>query len=123
MLVEAERQALTVLNATERAPLPQQTVVDMFDARAAREPHSVALRQGRAELTFAALKEKSDALAAILLAHGLRPGDRVAIAGRRSMLAVIAMLATSGRGRPTSRSTLRHHWRGWTTCSRTPRPA
>jgi amino acid adenylation domain-containing protein len=94
MLVEDERQALTVLNATDLAPLPQQTVVAMFAARVARAPHIVALRQGRTELTFAALNETSDALAASLLAHGLEPGDRVAMAGRRSILAVIAILAT-----------------------------
>jgi amino acid adenylation domain-containing protein len=93
MLVEAERHALTVLNATDLAPLPRQTVVGMFEARAARDPQIVALRQGRAELTFAALSETSDAVAASLPAHGVEPGDRVAIAGRRSILAVTAILA------------------------------
>lgn len=94
VLVEDERQALAALNATGAAPLPRESVTAMFEARAARDPDVVAVRQGRTALTFSALRDQADALAATLLAQGIAPGDRVAIAGRRSTLAVIAMLGT-----------------------------
>ena len=94
ILVDDERRALAALNATGAAPLPERSVVEMFQARADREPDRVALRQGTSELSFAALREQSEALAATLVEQGLEPGDRVAIAGRRSTLAVVAILAT-----------------------------
>ncbi len=94
ILVDEERQALAAVNATDAAPLPHQTVVARFAEVAAREPDRVALRQGGAALTFGALASQVDALAARLLALGVEPGDRIAIAGRRSNLAVAAVLAT-----------------------------
>ena len=94
VLVEDERRALAQLNATGSAPLPDRSVVEMFQARADREPDRIALRQATSELSFAALREQSEALAAVLVEQGLEPGDRVAIAGRRSTLAVVAILAT-----------------------------
>ena len=94
VLAEEERQALAALNATGALPLPQQSVTAMFEARAARDPDVVAVRQGTTSLTFAALRDQADALAATLLAHGLAPGDRVAIAGRRSLHSVVAILGT-----------------------------
>ena len=94
VLLEEEQQALAALNATGAVPLPQQSVTAMFEARAARDPDVVAVRQGTTSLTFAALCEQADALAATLLARGLAPGDRVAIVGRRSLLSVVAILGT-----------------------------
>jgi len=94
ILVEEEHQALAALNATGAVPLPQQSVTAMFEARAARDPDVVAVRQGTTSLTFSALREQAEALAATLLARGLEPGDRVAITGRRSLLSVIAILGT-----------------------------
>ncbi len=93
VLVEDERQAMASLNATDSSPLPDRSVVAMFEAQANLEPDRVALRQGRLELSFAALREQSEALAATLVEQGLEPGDRVAIFSRRSTLAVIAILA------------------------------
>ena len=94
ILVDEERRTLAALNATAALPLPQQSVTAMFEARAASDPDVVAVRQGTTSLTFAALRDQADALAATLLAHGIAPGDRVAIAGRRSVLSVVAMLGT-----------------------------
>ena len=94
VLVEDERQALAALNATGAVPLPRQSVTQMFEARADCDPDRVAVRQGKTSLTFAALREQSNALAATLLARGIEPGDRVAIAGRRSTLSVLAILGT-----------------------------
>jgi amino acid adenylation domain-containing protein len=66
----------------------------LFESRAGREPNRIALRQGDGEVTFGELRARSDALAAALRAAGINPGDRVAIAGRRSTLAVTAILGT-----------------------------
>jgi amino acid adenylation domain-containing protein len=89
-----DRASLARLNATGAQPLPDRSVIAMFRDRARREPSLVAVRQGRAELTRAALHEQSEAVAASLARRGVRPGDRVAIAGRRSALAVVAILGT-----------------------------
>lgn len=94
ILVEEEHQALAALNATGAVPLPQQSVIAMFEARADRDPDVVAVRQGATSLTFATLQQQVDGLASTLLARGIAPGDRVAILGRRSLLSVVAILGT-----------------------------
>jgi amino acid adenylation domain-containing protein len=94
LLVEDEWRALAALNATDATPPPGQSVVAVFETRAGLEPDRVALRQGRTELSFAALRAQAEAIAATLVAHGIEPGDRVAIAGRRSILAVAAILGS-----------------------------
>ena len=65
----------------------------MFEAQAELDPDRTALRQGETEVTFAALRRQTGALTATLLERGVEPGDRVAILGRRSTLAVAAILA------------------------------
>jgi amino acid adenylation domain-containing protein len=92
VLVDEERQALAELNATGSSPLPDRSVVAMFKEQADLTPERPALRQGQSELSFADLRADSDALAASLLEHGVEPGDRVAIVGRRSIPAVTAIL-------------------------------
>ena len=82
------------LRATVPPPLPDRSVVAMFEAQAELTPHRPALRQGDRELSFSDLRREVDALAAALLARGLGAGDRVAILSRRSTLAVVAILAT-----------------------------
>ena len=47
-------------------------------------PHDVAVRESDAELTFAALDERSSRLASALLDRGLRPGDPVALLSTNS---------------------------------------
>lgn len=94
-----ERQALAELNATAARPLPERTVIARFRERAEAAAGRVALRQGDAEVSFARLREESEALASALVRRGIVPGDRVAISSRRSIEAVVAILAS---GRPTS---------------------
>ena len=93
LLVPDERRALVSLNATGSAPAPERSVVAMFEDRAELDAERVALRQEGSELSFAELRRQTDALAAALLERGLEPGDRVAVLGRRSPLAVVAILA------------------------------
>jgi non-ribosomal peptide synthetase component F len=94
ILTADERQALAAINPTDGAPRPAPTVVDLFEQRARADPDTVALRQGGTAVTFAALRTQVARLAAALVAHGVVPGDRVAIASRRSIAAVVAILAT-----------------------------
>ena len=93
LLVDDERRALIELNATDSEALPESTVVEQFTAQAEAEPDRVALRQGGSEITFGELRERSEALAARLIQLGVEPGDRVVVAGRRSTLSVVAILA------------------------------
>jgi amino acid adenylation domain-containing protein len=92
--VEEERKAFAALNATGGAPFPDRTVVALFEERARLEPLRVALRQGEREVTFDALRAAVEGLAAVLAERGVEPGDRVAVWGKRSILSVVAILAT-----------------------------
>jgi amino acid adenylation domain-containing protein len=92
--VEEERRDRVLLDRRSSSPLPDGSVVAMFQTRAELEPERVALRQGRTEISFSELRERSEALAVTLVEQGLEPGDRVAIVGKRSTLSVIAILAT-----------------------------
>jgi len=61
---------------------------------AAARPGQVAVRDEDRELTYRELTTWTRQIAAILVDHGIRPGDPVAITGSRSAAIVAAMLAT-----------------------------
>jgi len=94
LLLDDELETLNRLNDTGGAPLPEQTVVDGFEACARRHPDRVALRQGEIETRFVELHHRVLSLAAVLRARGIEPGDRVVVTGRRSVDTVTAILAT-----------------------------
>lgn len=94
ILTEEEREELATLNGQEPQPLPDRSVVALFEERAGADPAEVALRQGDAELSLGQLWRRTNALAAALEDRGVQPGDRVAILGRRSIDVVTAILAT-----------------------------
>ncbi|HEX8769618.1 MAG TPA: AMP-binding protein, partial [Acidimicrobiales bacterium] len=59
---------------------PARTVPDLLRARARAEPGAVALVvDGGDPLTYADWDRRSDAAASGLVAHGTRPGDRIAL--------------------------------------------
>ena len=58
------------------------------------EPERIALREGDRALTCAELARQIDALGATLVDRGVAAGDRVALSSRRSIEAVVAILAT-----------------------------
>ncbi|MFD7626676.1 AMP-binding protein, partial [Streptomyces sp. NPDC059851] len=78
--------------------LPELPLHELFTARAARSPQSVALVCGERELTYGQLDGASDALARRLVDAGMRPGDRVALFQDRSFAYVVAMLAVLKAG-------------------------
>ncbi|MFD1326110.1 amino acid adenylation domain-containing protein, partial [Micromonospora sonneratiae] len=65
----------------------------VFRARAATRPDSVALIQGRRRVTYRSLDESSDAVASLLHARGVGPGQTVPVLLASSVELVVALLA------------------------------
>src|SRR4051812_34113882 len=59
--------------------MPRMNLAALLGSRAAATPDAVALICGDESMTFAELDRSTDRLAAWLLSHGLRAGDRVAV--------------------------------------------
>jgi amino acid adenylation domain-containing protein/thioester reductase-like protein len=74
------------------------SLVDLVSIRADEIPRAVALRQGETELSYGQLWRDSQQLARVLVARGVRPGDRVAVWLHRRPAAVTAMLAVMSAG-------------------------
>ncbi|MFF2027304.1 condensation domain-containing protein, partial [Streptomyces sp. NPDC058171] len=70
-------------NATDTAA-PAGDAVELFRARAARTPQAVALVYGDVTLTYAELDARSERLAGLLAAQGVRPERYVAVSLPRS---------------------------------------
>ncbi len=94
LLTAVERQALLVrYNDTGAAPLPVRSVTALVNDQAARTPDRIALRTGTREMTFGQMRRDVQAAAAQLVRLGVQPGDPVAVLMKRSIEAVIAILA------------------------------
>jgi len=91
---DEERQALATLNARATVSPPTDTVVDRWQAQSEAAPDRIALREGEQAVSAADLRERGEALAAALVAHGVEPGDRVCLLGRRSVEAVVGIIGT-----------------------------
>ncbi|RJO78473.1 non-ribosomal peptide synthetase [Nocardia panacis] len=79
-------------------PAELGTVIELFDARAARTPDAVALEFGSRTVTYAQLATLSNRIAANLVVRGARPGDRIAMAVDRSPEQVATVLAIAKAG-------------------------
>ncbi|MDQ3982653.1 MAG: amino acid adenylation domain-containing protein, partial [Actinomycetota bacterium] len=95
---------LTALTAEDRATLarfndtrvdyPDELLVhEMFEAQVASTPHAEAVARGTESLTYAALNDRADALAAHLRDLGVVPEVLVALCCERTVEMVAAMLA------------------------------
>ncbi|MCD0486480.1 amino acid adenylation domain-containing protein, partial [Streptacidiphilus sp. ASG 303] len=95
----AERhQVLTAWNDTARE-VPAGTVVDLFQAQAARTPHHTAvIDPDGTETTYAELNQRANRLARLLTEHGAGPEHRVGILMPRSTGMVEALLAVLKSG-------------------------
>jgi acyl-CoA synthetase (AMP-forming)/AMP-acid ligase II len=62
----------------------ERTIHSILEAQAVRDPEGVAIWCEDRRTTFRELHERSNRVAAALLAEGLRPGDRVTFLGRNS---------------------------------------
>ncbi|HET9380520.1 MAG TPA: amino acid adenylation domain-containing protein, partial [Streptomyces sp.] len=96
-LTEDDRALLGRWNTTVRPAAPRSPV-GLFAEQARRTPDAPAVRDGATELTYRRLDAWSDAVAARLLAGGLRPEDRVALPMDRGAELVVAQLAVLKAG-------------------------
>jgi fatty-acyl-CoA synthase len=87
-------------NGVSMTPLIGETIGAHFDRMAARfaDRDALIVRQQNLRFTYRELKEKTDALAAGLLALGLVPGDRVGIWSPNNAEWVITQFATAKAG-------------------------
>lgn len=81
-------------------------VHELFEAEAREHPLSEAVRYGRYEvLSYGQLNARANQLAHYMMAHGIRPGDSVAICLERSLdliVAIVAILKTGAAYAPLS---------------------
>ncbi|BAD55563.1 putative non-ribosomal peptide synthetase [Nocardia farcinica IFM 10152] len=100
LLDPVERERLTRgVNATDH-PLPPGTLADLLDASAAAaSAHAVALVDAdRRRISWPELDARVNRLARTLIARGVGPEDRVALALRRGVDLVVAMYAVARAG-------------------------
>ncbi|MEV4741869.1 amino acid adenylation domain-containing protein [Streptomyces sp. NPDC049555] len=67
-------------------------IPELFEAQAAARPDAPAARHGERVVTYGQLDAHADALAARLVAHGVRPGELIGVCGSRSLEALVALL-------------------------------
>ncbi|RGD62650.1 amino acid adenylation domain-containing protein [Kitasatospora xanthocidica] len=96
-LTPADRDLLASWHATARPPEPRSPL-RIFAEQVRRTPDAPAVREGGRELNYRGLDDWSDRLAARLLADGLAPEDRVALAMDRGTELVVAQLAVLKAG-------------------------
>ncbi|WP_328928131.1 non-ribosomal peptide synthase/polyketide synthase [Streptomyces sp. NBC_00190] len=77
---------------------PDLTFQDLFDARVAARPDAPAVVHGGQVLTYAALAERADRLAAVLIARGAGPETPIGVSMSRSADLVVAVLAVLRAG-------------------------
>ncbi|WP_243762466.1 non-ribosomal peptide synthetase [Streptomyces sp. Tu 3180] len=94
---EEERRTLTGWDGTERGR-PDETLVDLFEAQAARTPGAVAVTCGTERLDYATLDARAGRLAHRLAELGAAPERFVALALPRSCDQVVAVLAVLKTG-------------------------
>ena len=77
---------------------PGHRVADIVEACAARVPDKVAVIEGERRLSYAALVDQVNRLAAALLRMGLKPQDRVVMQLPNSIEFVVTFLALTRMG-------------------------
>ncbi|MFV9452452.1 amino acid adenylation domain-containing protein [Rhodococcus sp. NM-2] len=95
LLEPEERRALTQPPGSARMT---GTLIDVFLARVADDPDSVAVVHETARMTYRELDEASNRLARLLISRGTGPEDLVAVALPRSMDLIVSLLAVLKAG-------------------------
>ena len=93
---EAERHLFT-LNATDH-PVPATTLAALIEAQMASRPEAAALEFEGQQLSYAALEQRTRALALALRAHGAGRDTLVAVALPRSLDLLVALVAVLRAG-------------------------
>ena len=98
ILLPAEQQLLERWNATATKPPAQCLVHRRIEAQAARQADAVAAEQQGRQLTYGALNQQANALAAQLIDLGVGPELRVAVMARRGLDTLVGLLAVLKAG-------------------------
>ncbi|NBH12574.1 non-ribosomal peptide synthetase, partial [Amycolatopsis sp. SID8362] len=98
LLAPAEAAAIDAANTATASPVPDTSVIELFEAQAARTPDAPALEFGATTLTYAELNARANQLARHLAAHGAGPERYVALSLPRDEQLIIAMLAVLKTG-------------------------
>jgi amino acid adenylation domain-containing protein len=96
LLSDAER--VDLLQAHDVTPLPDTSVIELFEAQAARTPDAPALEFGAVTLTYGELNARANGLAHHLAERGAGPERYVALALPRDEKLIVAMLAVLKTG-------------------------
>ncbi|MHA3022899.1 non-ribosomal peptide synthase/polyketide synthase [Mycobacterium sp. BMJ-28] len=94
----SEREALTAQWQGAEHEIGDDTIADLLAQRATRCPDDTALVFGAQRLTYAELDDRVNRLARLLIAHGARPEQVVALALPRSVEMVVALFAVLRTG-------------------------
>jgi amino acid adenylation domain-containing protein len=92
-LGEADANRLLVEWNATHTDVPAGGVADLVSAQARRTPSAPAITWNARTLTYREVEERSDGLARYLVAHGVAPGDLVAVGASRSPELILALLA------------------------------
>ena len=87
---EQEYARLARINDTGLA-LPSTTLADLVAEQASKTPDAPALADAHIELNYRQMREQVVALATLLRARGVKPGDSVAVALPRSVFLTLAL--------------------------------
>jgi amino acid adenylation domain-containing protein len=93
LLTAAEAERLKAEYTSPRVDYPARPLHRVFERFAAEQPDALALTFADASLSYAELNARANRLAHYLLAHGVHPGDRVAVCVEPSFDILIALLA------------------------------
>ncbi|OAN92326.1 non-ribosomal peptide synthetase [Sulfitobacter geojensis] len=91
---DTRQHMMALAGSAHPAPALNTTCIDRFEEIAARQPDHIALMQpDAAPLTYVALEDAADRLAANLFAAGVQKGDTIGICLTRGPAFITAMLA------------------------------
>ncbi|RVW00084.1 non-ribosomal peptide synthetase, partial [Rhodococcus xishaensis] len=99
-MIDADERGVVVerWNETGHPVDTSATLVDLFDAQVAAAPEAPALVAGDERLTYGQFDARVNRLARLLIAAGVGPESRVALAMRRSVELIVGMYAVAKAG-------------------------
>ncbi len=98
VLLDTERNVLATWRVSTEHHIGADTIADLLAQRAAEIPADTALVFGTERVTYAELDERINRLARLLITHGARPEQVVALALPRSVDMVVALFAVLRTG-------------------------
>ncbi|MFF8618459.1 amino acid adenylation domain-containing protein [Streptomyces sp. NPDC015350] len=98
LLAPDERRAMLSRWNDTAVPVPSRTLPELFERSVAKHADAVALVSQGATLTYAEVNARANRLARVLIEHGVRPEDTVALVLPRSVELVTSVLAVLKAG-------------------------